>query len=784
MKKIFLSILAGAAFLIGCTVEEPVSFGDLDVDVAPSLLVFDGKTAGSADIDITAKAAWTVSVPEAAAEWLTITPTSGGAGTAKVNVSVLVGGDAARSAEVVFKAGSTKKILTVNQEGGVVWGTLDNPYTCAKACEFCATLADKAKGPKEVYVKGIITKIVEKYGTQYGNATFFMSDDGTENSPQFEVYRALYFDNQKYADTNDKNISIGDQVMVYGMIMNYGGQAETSQNEAYLVSLEASSNPLLTAAVTELTVGAADTEASFEIEAKNLNGGWTVSTDAAWITDYTKSGTESGKIDIKFDANTGAERTATFTVKAAGVSDVVLTLKQGEYTEVGTLDKPYTVAEAIAAIKAGTVAGNVYVKGIISNTTKYNFGPTYNTASFWMSDDGKFNDNLDLDFEAYSVYWLGGSLDAPTAAADIKANFEVGDEVVIYGQLTAYTKNDVTTYETASKKAKIYSLNWATTDENGVGNVTYPFNVAGAKSFIVDTQAALKKAKEKGESLAIPDVAVGGKASKIVYEFDASHKTGTFWMSDNGTFNDNLDLDFEAYSVYWLENKEWVDGYGQVAVGDDVIIYGQLTAYTKNDKTTYETSSKKAYLYSLNGTTTVGNGGGAAGGIKIDGNFDDWADVPSAEPSDSFKAFKVTNDANNFYFYVETDPGSRLWSGGAYLYLYFNYKNDLTQGEYSGKTGMGGNKYDAYNYMFLFGGDATAPKIENNPNGGAAEGMTLDNIVIAGNNPATASDVVIMEIVIPRANFATQVNAGDVIEIDSYRSKDGGNVYFPGYVVK
>ena len=170
--------------------------------------------------------------------------------------------------------------------------------------------------------------------------------------------------------------------------------------------------------------------------------------------------------------------------------------------------------------------------------------------------------------------------------------------------------------------------------------------------------------------------------------------------------------------------------------------------------------------------------------ITIDGDFEDWADVPSAEPSDSFLAFKVLNDANNFYFYVETDPGSRLWTGGAYLYLYFNFKNDLTQGAYSGKTGMGDHKYDAYAFMYLFGGSADAPVIEDNPNGGSAEGLSLDNIVIAGNQPATSADIVKMEIKIPRANFTDQVNAGDVIEIDAYRSKDGGNVYFPGYVVE
>ena len=189
---------------------------------------------------------------------------------------------------------------------------------------------------------------------------------------------------------------------------------------------------------------------------------------------------------------------------------------------------------------------------------------------------------------------------------------------------------------------------------------------------------------------------------------------------------------------------------------------------------------------STDGVTFNGAGGGSAASvsIKIDGNFDDWANVASAEPAGQFKAFKVWNDADNFYFYVECDPGSRLWSGGAYLYLYFNFKNDLTQGAYSGSTGMGDNKYDAYIFMYLFGGSADAPKIENNPNGGEAKGMTLDNIVIAGNQPASASDIVKMEIVIPRANFTDQVKAGDVIAVNSYRSKDGGNINFPGYVVK
>ena len=171
--------------------------------------------------------------------------------------------------------------------------------------------------------------------------------------------------------------------------------------------------------------------------------------------------------------------------------------------------------------------------------------------------------------------------------------------------------------------------------------------------------------------------------------------------------------------------------------------------------------------------------------IKIDGNFDDWADIEGiSDPSVSYESFKVTNDARNFYFYVETNPGSRLWSGGAYLYLYFDFDNDLTTGGYSGKTGMNGNLFEAYLFMYLFKGTADAPEVATDPNGGEGEGMVLDNIVIAGNTPATSSDIVKMEIVIPRDNFIDDVKAGDVIGVGSYRSKDGGTIHLAGYTVK
>jgi hypothetical protein len=88
---------------------------------------------------------------------------------------------------------------------------------------------------------------------------------------------------------------------------------------------------------------------------------------------------------------------------------------------------------------------------------------------------------------------------------------------------------------------------------------------------------------------------IKGKISTITYQFDVEHGTATFNISDNGQAAN----EFTCYGVYYLENKSWVEGNKQIAVGDEVIVYGNITLYN----TTAETASKKAYIYSLNGQT-------------------------------------------------------------------------------------------------------------------------------------------------------------------------------------
>ena len=97
------------------------------------------------------------------------------------------------------------------------------------------------------------------------------------------------------------------------------------------------------------------------------------------------------------------------------------------------------------------------------------------------------------------------------------------------------------------------------------------------------------------------NVAVKGKISKIKYFFSADYGTATFWISDDGEFKDDNMQDFEAYSLYYFDNTSWQEGDKQIALGDEVILYGKVTYYEQYSQP--ETVSRQAWLYSLNGET-------------------------------------------------------------------------------------------------------------------------------------------------------------------------------------
>ena len=99
-------------------------------------------------------------------------------------------------------------------------GTEADPFNIAGVIEYVSGLGADVASPNEVYFKGYITSITEAYGTQYGNATFEVSDT-KDGGNKFLCYRVKYFNNQGYSNPSDPNIKEGDEVIMCGKVVNY-----------------------------------------------------------------------------------------------------------------------------------------------------------------------------------------------------------------------------------------------------------------------------------------------------------------------------------------------------------------------------------------------------------------------------------------------------------------------------------------------------------------------------------------------------------------------------------
>ena len=138
---------------------------------------------------------------------------------------------------------------------------------------------------------------------------YFLKRDGANHDIQLSnIY-------ESYTDL------AGAEFTVTGYI--YGFNAGSNYYQVIPVIVE--TKPYLRAEKTEVECAGSDTSVSFAIKS---NTSWTVSCDDAWIIDYTKSGNGDGSVTVSFAENSGAQRTATFTVKATGLADVVVTLEQ------------------------------------------------------------------------------------------------------------------------------------------------------------------------------------------------------------------------------------------------------------------------------------------------------------------------------------------------------------------------------------------------------------------------------------------------------------------------
>ena len=366
-------------------------------------------------------------------------------------------------------------------------GTKDSPFNVAAVLNYINTLEADVKSDKDVYITGVVTSIKETFGTQYGNATFNISDND-EGSNTFTCYQIYYFNNAKYTAkneaNNDLNINEGDVVVVYGKVLNFRGSTpETQAREAYIISINGKS-------VESTTPSAGDpkgtgTEADpFNVAAavaKCKEVGQTASTDKYYVKgiaddDYTVNSYKNIEVNI-VDKEGSSEKFKVFRCKGVDGKDIKEGYKvskgdviivygpvvnymgntpetaTGAYvvsvngkapegtgggsdtpsSNLGTKDAPLTVAKALNTINAmedsGETETEAFVKGKISKVQSYN--DKYKSITYYISDDGTETKELQI----YSGKNIGGA-----EFASIE-DLSVGDVVVVKGKLKKFMKN-------------------------------------------------------------------------------------------------------------------------------------------------------------------------------------------------------------------------------------------------------------------------------------------------------------------------------------------------------
>ena len=234
IHKLLATALVALMILPACQQEEDYVLPS--IELGTQSLDFSDDT--SLRINVTATRDWQV---RSKPDWVAVDPDHGTRSSTpqRVLISVLPNSDYNRDGEILFTIGLAKAAVSVKQPGAKGEkpkgsGTKEDPYTVGGAVEFVSGMAADTPTTENVYIKGKISQITEAYSAQYGNATFYISDD---EGTSFYVFRAMYLGNKKWT-ANDTQIQVGDEVIICGQVVNFKGNTpETVTNKSFLYSL-------------------------------------------------------------------------------------------------------------------------------------------------------------------------------------------------------------------------------------------------------------------------------------------------------------------------------------------------------------------------------------------------------------------------------------------------------------------------------------------------------------------------------------------------------------------
>ena len=622
LRYYILSILAGAALAAGCAQEQVISsIAEFKPEKSYIGLPLEG---GINTTPVKATASWSFDT-SAIPEWLTVSPTSGGAEVEHIVFAAEPNtGNSERSVNLVVNVGGKQQRFTVIQAGP---GAVEAPLS---------TIAQVVAGNdgETFRIRGTVTSIVN---TNYGN--LYVSDD----TGSIYIYGLFNAKGQYPKDAGGWatfGVEVGDVITVQGPRTLYNGTT-LELVDATLINVEKS---LIEVDPSEIAVGSE--AGTFTVSVTSKANGMAVLPSESWVrvTDIAAGEKDAVVYSFAYDANTTtASRTATIQFKAANSSKAVTVTQEGvpptgqSITEIVALPDNSgveTLESTVAAkttkgfvLSDGTTAVYVYDSGanaveigdvvkVLATKTTYNGVPELATVtSVEKTGTASVNYPAAKDVTA----------DAATYAATVAEYIQFTGTLKVSGN---YFNVEIDGVDASAKQGSlanpVESLNAASYDGKKI-TVTGFFNgLSGGSKYLNVIVTKIEEAGAKG-SLANPytpaeaaaavaglswtsnteyestdEVYVAGKICKIAtngtYTEGGTYGNATFFLSADGTG----DGDLQVYRALYLGNKKFEAGQTDIKVGDDVIIYGKLMNYKGN---TPETVSGKAYLYSLNGKT-------------------------------------------------------------------------------------------------------------------------------------------------------------------------------------
>lgn len=271
-------------------------------------------------------------------------------------------------------------------------------------------------------------------------------------------------------------------------------------------------------------------------------------------------------------------------------------------TGKGSASDPYTVAEAIAAIKAGAPTYEVYLTGIVSEVDFYN--DQYKSLSYYISDDGKSK-----DMQVYSGKGLNG------ADFTSKDDLKVGQKVTIKGIIKAFNKNGTDIME-IDKNSTIVKIEGEGTGGEVTPKPDTPDTGNGKITFANDhrTLTLENSNATAGESVSFDFTAQNYENQTDMTTIKLSDGTTITFDANGETNGSKYYTSGTAVRVY-KNNKIIIKGTKEIAK----IIFHCNAPYTKNGETVNCDGNETATINFSGKTATYTNvfTGTTGGGVQL-----------------------------------------------------------------------------------------------------------------------------------------------------------------------